>query len=61
MKRIFQCLVAFLDAIVGVQEDKSNKFYMSSYDTHEQYNAGLIPIREYSETFERKNMFKKRS
>ena len=54
MRKIFQWLVEFLDAIVGVAEDKPSKRYMSVYEAREKYEAGLISMREYNETCERK-------
>ncbi|MCW8444220.1 hypothetical protein OQJ05_09180 [Fluoribacter gormanii] len=57
MRKIFQWLVEFLDAIVGVTEDKPNNRYMSIHEAREKYEAGLISIREYNEVFERKEMF----
>ncbi len=57
MRKVFRFLVVVLDAIVGVTEDKSRTRYMSVYEARENYEAGLISMREYNETFERKNMF----
>lgn len=57
MRKVFRFLVVVLDAIVGVTEDKPRKRYMSVYEAREKYEAGLISMREYNETFERKDMF----
>ncbi|KTD41787.1 lipase family protein [Legionella parisiensis] len=56
MRKILQWLVEFLDAIVGVTEDKPNNCYVSAYEAREKYEAGLISLREYNETFERKDV-----
>ncbi|WP_181951532.1 hypothetical protein [Legionella sainthelensi] len=57
MRKVFRFLVVVLDAIVGVTEDKPRTRYMSVYEAREKYEAGLISMREYNETFERKDMF----
>lgn len=57
MRKVFRFLVVVLDAIVGVTEDKPRKRYMSVYEAREKYEAGLISMREYNETFERKDVF----
>ncbi|KTD01307.1 hypothetical protein OQJ19_01390 [Fluoribacter gormanii] len=57
MRNIFQWLIEFLDVIVGVEEEKSNKHCMNAYEAQEKYNAGLIPMREYNKEFERKDRF----
>jgi hypothetical protein len=55
MKKIIQFLIAFLDAIVGVEEPHYNKAYPSIYEAQEQYKAGLITCEEDNETFKCKN------
>ncbi|HHF7365192.1 TPA: hypothetical protein ACPSKY_000285 [Legionella bozemanae] len=56
MRKIVQWLVEFLDVIVGVTEDKPNNCYISVYEAREKYEAGLISVREYNETLERKDV-----
>ncbi|KTD73735.1 hypothetical protein [Legionella tucsonensis] len=51
MRKIVQWVVEFLDAIVGVAEDKPNNCYI---EAQKKYEAGLISPCEYNETFERK-------
>ncbi|QMT59828.1 hypothetical protein [Legionella sp. PC997] len=48
MRNLFQWIVEFLDAIVGVEEHKPNKRYLNVCETQEQYEAGLIRIGEYN-------------
>ncbi|WP_454785979.1 hypothetical protein [Legionella sp. WA2024007413] len=48
MRNLFQWIVEFLDAIVGVEEDKPNKRYLNVCETQEKYEAGLIRIGEYN-------------
>ncbi|HHT0592181.1 TPA: hypothetical protein ACTXXA_002166 [Legionella anisa] len=52
MRKIFQWLVEFLDAIVGVTEDKPNNCYISVYEAREKYEAKMRD----NETFERKDV-----
>ncbi|WP_454783602.1 hypothetical protein [Legionella sp. WA2022007384] len=56
MKNIFQWLVEFLDAIVGVEEDRPNKRYVNIHETQEKYHAGLIRVPEHKKS-ERKDRF----
>ncbi|MCE0723230.1 MULTISPECIES: hypothetical protein [Legionella] len=56
MRKLFQWFVEFLDAIVGVSEDKSNNCYISVYEAREKYEAGLISMHEYNETLKRKDL-----
>jgi hypothetical protein len=56
MTKIIQYFIAFLDAIVGVGENQSSKFYMNIYDAQEHYEEGLIPIRENNKTIKRNNL-----
>ncbi|WP_165831564.1 hypothetical protein [Legionella qingyii] len=57
MRNIFQWLIEFLDAIVGVEGDKPNNRYLNAYEAQEKYDAGLIRMREYNKEFERKDRF----
>lgn len=57
MRRVFRLLAVVFDAIVGVAEDKPNNRYMSISEARRKYEAGLISMREYNETFERKDVF----
>ncbi|MCW8400756.1 hypothetical protein OQJ26_18400 [Legionella sp. PATHC038] len=57
MRKIFQWVVEFLDAIVGVTEDKPNDRSMSIHEAREKYEAGLISMSEFNEVFERKEVF----
>ncbi|MFO8827589.1 hypothetical protein SC657_08565 [Legionella pneumophila] len=56
MRKVFRLLAIVLDAIVGVGEDKPNNGCMSVSEARRKYEAGLISMREYNETFERKDV-----
>lgn len=56
MRKVFRLLAVMFDAIVGVGEDKPNNRNMSVSEARRKYEAGLISMREYNETFERKDV-----
>ncbi|WP_167554570.1 hypothetical protein [Legionella israelensis] len=55
MRKVFRLLGVILEAIVSAADDKPRKRYMSVNEAQDLYDADLISMREYNESFKSRN------